>query len=131
MNLSDEELQSNIEKGNHVDDTLDSRAYRKVFDALKKEPYHLSSHFADRVMMRMEEQKSLSKDYFWFGMGLFGLIAGAVVAAILANFKLNSGFGTFKFISGYPGLFLFGSIFIALIHYIDTRFLNKEVIGIR
>ena len=71
MNLSDEELQSNIEKGYRVDDTLDSRAYQKVFDALKKEPYHLPFHFADRVMKRMEAQKSLSKDYFWFGLGCY------------------------------------------------------------
>jgi hypothetical protein len=130
MSLSDEELQNSIEKGNRVDDTLDSRAYQKVFDALKKEPYQLPVHFADRVISRMEAQGGLSKDYFWFGLGLFVFIVGAVVAALLANFKLN--FGALKFISGYPGLFVFGAIFIALIHYIDKLLLNnKKVSGIR
>ena len=129
MSLSDEELQSNIEKGNRVDDTVDSRAYQKVFDALKKEPYQLPSHFADGVIKRMEAQDDLSKDYLWFGLGLFVFIAAAVVAALLANFKLN--LGALKFFGGYPGLFLFGSIFIALVHYIDKQFLSKKVFGIR
>ena len=129
MSLSDEQLQTNIEKGHRTEDSLDSKAYQKVFDALKKEPYQLPFHFADRVMKRMEVQEDLSKDYFWFGLGLFIFIAGAVVAAVLANFKLN--FGAFKFISGYPGLLLFGTIFIALIHYIDKQLLNKKVFGIR
>src|SRR5882762_3140380 len=122
MNLSDEELQSNIEKGYPVNDALDSKAYQKVFDALKKEPYQLPFHFADGVIKRMEAQGDLSKDYLWFGLGLFVFIAGAVVAAMLANFKLN--FGALKIISGYPGLFLFGLAFIALIHYIDKKFLS-------
>jgi hypothetical protein len=129
MSRSDEELQNDIEKGYRVNDTLDSRAYQKVFDALKKEPYQLPFDFADGVLKRMEAQGDLSKDYFWFGLGLFVFIAGAVVAAVLANFKLS--FGDLKFISGYTGLFLFGSIFIALIHYIDKQFLNKKVFGIR
>ena len=125
MNLADEELQRNIEKGHRIDDSLDSRAYQKVFDALKKEPYYLPSHFADRVMLRIDAQGSLSKDYFWFGLGLVTLIARACVAALLANFKLD--FGTFKFNSGYPGLFLFGVTFIALIHYVDKRFLSRMI----
>ena len=129
MSLSDEDLQSNIEKGNRVDDTLDSRAYQKVFDALKKEPYQLPFHFADGVIKRMEAQGDLSKDYFWFGLGLFVFIAGAVVAAVLANFRLN--FGALKFISEYTGLTLFGLAFIALIHYIDKKFLSGKVFGIR
>ncbi len=131
MRLSDDELQSKVEKGDRADDTLDSRAYQRVFDALKKEPYHLPLRFADRVMDRIEAKGNLSKDYFWFGLGLLVFVVGAVVAAVLSNFKLNSGFGTFKFISGYPALFLFGLTFIALIHYIDKRFLSKKVFGIR
>src|SRR6267143_1749193 len=127
MSLSDEELQRNIEKGYPVNDTLDSKAYQKVFDALKMEPYQLPFHFADGVIKRMEAQGDLSKDYFWFGLGLFVFIAGAVVAAVLANFKLN--LGGLKFISGYAGLFLFGLTFILLIHYIDKRFLSKKVFG--
>jgi len=129
MSLSDDELQSKIEKGDRVDDTLDSRAYQKVFHALKKEPYRLPLHFADRVINHLDTQGDLAKDYFWFGLGLFVFIAGAFVAAGMANFKLN--FGVLKFISGYPGLFLFGLAFIALIHYIDKRFLSKKVFGIR
>jgi hypothetical protein len=128
MSLPDEELQHSIEKGHRIDDTLDSRAYQKIFDALKQEPYHLPTHFADRVMKRMEAQGSLSKDYFWFGLGLFTLIAGAFVAALLSNFKPN--FGAFKFISGYAGLFVFGLTLIMLIHYIDKKFL-KRMIGDR
>jgi len=125
MKHKEEDLQNQFERGDFSGEGIDAQAYQKVFDALKKEPYHLPSHFADRVMLRIDAQESLSKDYFWFGLGLFTLIAGACVAALLANFKLD--FGTFKFISGYPGLFLFGVMFIALIHYVDKRFLSRMI----
>ena len=77
MNPADEELQRNIEKGHRIDDSLNSRAYQKVFDALKKEPYRLPLHFADRVINHLDTQGDLAKDYFWFGLGLFVFIAGA------------------------------------------------------
>jgi FtsH-binding integral membrane protein len=129
MNLPDEELQSNLEKGQPADDSIDSRAYQKIFDTLKKEPYTLPYSFADNVLYRMESKKNLSKDYFWFGIGLLAFAVAAVIAAVLANFRLD--LGAFKFIRGYRGLFLFAVAFIALLHYIDKRFLPKNTIDSR
>jgi hypothetical protein len=125
MNLPDEELQKNIEKGQPAADTLDSRAYKTVFGALAKEPYRLPADFTDNVINRIESQGSLLKDYLWFGLGLLTFIAGAVLAVRKTSFKLD--FGAFKFISGYTGLILFALSFIVLIHLVDKRFLRTLV----
>jgi len=68
-------------------------------------------------MKRMEAQ-DLSKDYFLVWIGDVILIAGAVVAAALANFKFN--FGAFNSSNGYTGPFSLGLTFI-LLYTISTR----------
>jgi hypothetical protein len=124
MNYSDDELQDRVEKG-VVDPTADARAYQKIFDALKKEPYHLPDHFADKVVDRALAQRGLSKDYFWFGMGLFSFVVATIIAIRLTDF--NFSFGALKFISGYSGLFTFALAFILLIQYIDRQFIKGKM----
>ncbi len=47
MNYTDEELQQQIEQGASPNAGIDSHAYRKVFDALKRAPeYSLPFNFA-------------------------------------------------------------------------------------
>lgn len=123
MKLTDEELQNRIEKG-HAADNLDASAYQRVFDALKKEPaFVLPSSFSDNVIKRIEIAKpEASKDNFWLGLGIFGFVLSAVITVVLTGFKFNA--GAFKFLSGYPGLFVFGISFILLLQYFDRKFIR-------
>lgn len=58
MKRSEEELQHQIENG-LVNESDDARAYQRVFDALKKEPdFHISFHFADRLVALIEKKRS-------------------------------------------------------------------------
>ncbi len=126
MNHSDEALQRRIEKGERNDESPDARAYQKVFEILKKDPYHPPAHFADKIISVVETRSSsLFKDYFWFGVGLLSFMGAAIVVVGLTNFKLN--FGAFKFISGYSGLIVFGVAFILLIQYLDKQLLKNKM----
>lgn len=122
---SDEELQAEIEKGHAGGDSPDSKAYQKVFDALKKEPYQLPATFADSVVSRIQASSpGLSNDYFWFGLGIFTFITAALIATTMTDFKIS--FGAFKFVSGYSGLLLFGLAFILLIQWFDKQFVRRK-----
>ncbi len=122
---TDEELQDKVEKGHWVD-SLDARAYQKVFEALKKEPYDLPTHFADKIISRAEARgSSLSKDYFWFGLGLFSFVVATIIAVLLTDFSLN--FGAFKFISGSSSLLVFSAAFIILIQYLDKQLVKNKM----
>ena len=126
MNHSDEELQGKIEKGHSADSSPDARAYQRIFETLKKEPYCVPAHFADRIVSLVEARgSSLSKDYFWFGLGLFLFVVATIVAIVLTDFRLN--FGAFKFISGYSGLLVFGAAFILLIQYLDKQLIKNKM----
>ena len=124
---ADEELQNNLEKGQPVNESSDSRAYQKVFNALRREPFELPFHFADDVLHRLESKESLSKDYIWFGLGLFAFVAAAVFACLLANFKFD--LKAPAFVNGYGKVLLFGALLIAVIQYIDQTFVRKSVSG--
>ena len=126
MNHADEELQKRIENGQRVDLSPDSKAYHKIFDALKKEPYQLPSNFADKVVNLIKvNNNSLSKDYFWFGLGLFSFIVAAIYAVSRTDFRIN--LGALKFISGYSGFLIFGLAFILLIQYLDKQFISGKI----
>ena len=119
----DEELQRRIENGESVDDSPDSRAYRKVFDTLKREPYLLPTDFAEKIVYHIEKRNNgLSNDYFWFGLGLLAFIGAAIFAVSRTDFRIN--FGALKFISGYSGFLIFGLAFILLIQYLDKQFIS-------
>jgi hypothetical protein len=42
----------------------------------------------------------------------------------MTNFKLN--FGVLRFISGYPGLFVFGALFILALQWIDKKLIRPS-----
>ena len=108
----------------------DENTYRQVFNALSREPaFAVSPHFADRVIQRINSQheKSNSRDLLYLIMGSVLMLVTAVVGAWLAGFKPD--FGVFKFLSGYAGLVIFGSIFILLIHWLDKKVITKKLVG--
>ena len=124
MSLSDEELQKRIEAG-LPEDSIDGKAYRKVFDVLKKEPYSVPVNFADKVLDRLESRGSLSKDYIWFGLGLFVFLVAPVIAVVKTEYRFDV--GAFKFLSSYSGLLLFGAVFVLIIHLVDKRLLERNL----
>lgn len=125
MTTKDEELQNQIERNESSFEGVDAYAYKKVFDALKREPdFHLPINFADRVVQKIETKKESSTDFVWFGLGIFTFAIAAVVAIVLTDFKIS--FGALKFISGYPGLFIFGVGFILFIQWLDKKLVKPK-----
>ena len=124
MSFSDEELQERIEKG-IADESLDAKAYGRVFSVLKKEPYQLSVGFSDKVMSQIATPVSnLSKDYFWIGIGSLSFVIAAVLSFIFSDITINV--SDFKLV-GYSGLFIFGLAFIAVIQYLDKQFVRTKL----
>ena len=133
MSSRDEEIQKNFEKGHIPDaDSVEVKAYRQVFRALKKDPgYALPEHFAAGVVSRLDARKRSqdARDHFWFGAGIF-FIALAFVATILytglrvTRFTLDLGF--LSAMADYKGLALFGLIFILLLNWLDKRLLRSR-----
>jgi hypothetical protein len=126
--MKDEERQIQIEKGNVANHDADSAAYRKVFDALRKEPsYQLSPPFVSKIVQQVllkKQQKELRKDYVWLGLGIFSFAIAFIVTFALTDFTLTS--GVFKFISSYGGLMVFGVAFIFVLHWLDKRLLHPR-----
>jgi hypothetical protein len=123
---NEEELQRSVEQGN-VNNDIDSKAYEVVFDALKQEPnYTLKSGFADRVMELAARQSSgsASTEFIWLGVGVFLLIVAMIV--VMTKITMPTDFGFLSAMSSYAGLFVFGILFIALLHFIDRRFIQQR-----
>lgn len=121
--MTDEELQKQIEAGMpaHNDD---GEAYQLVFNALRKEPaFHVSLPFADRLIAKIEKREE-QRDFRWLALGIsLSLIALIVTLALTKAWTV----GVFSFISGYPGLIVFGVAFIVLLQWVDKRLVRKKV----
>ena len=130
---NEEELQSQIEKSAATDNGPDSRSYRLIFDVLKKEPsFKLSSGFEDKVIQRIEEKKEAAKDSAWIWIGVASFIIAAGVSAALTSFNFNSfnfDLGAFKFLAGYPGLFIFGVLFVLGLQVLDKKIIRPSLRG--
>jgi hypothetical protein len=84
----------------------------------------LPINFADKVVQKIEAKKESSTDFLWFGVGIFMFALAAIVAIVLTDFKVS--LSTFKFISGYPGLFFFGVGFILFIQWLDKKLVHPK-----
>jgi len=122
--MSDEELQQQAEHG-RSGSSADERAYRMVFQALNRPPsYRLPSNFADRVIQRMEAPaRSSAREMIWLYVGLVAFVVAGILTAVLIGFRINA--GAFRFVAGYPGLFIFGAAFILSLQWIDKHFVRK------
>lgn len=119
--MTDEELQQQIEAGqsSHQED---SGLYERLFQALKKEPaFHVSLPFADRVLARIEKKEE-QRDFRWLAVGIALTVIALIVSLILTQAFTT---GVFSFISGYPGLVVFGICFILILHTLDRKYLKK------
>lgn len=129
MNLHDEEMQKNLEAGKpSTGDEVDVKAYRHVFDALRQEPEFVLPHaFANRVvraLVQRQTEKTTTREYVWFGVGIVLLLAAFITAIVLTDFKFNM--GVFSALKSYKGLFLFATVFISLLHILDRRLLRNK-----
>ena len=122
---SDEELQQRVDNNLSIDNSLDAKAYKTVFDALRKDPFQLPSGFADRVIQKIEVRKpAFSKEYVWFGLGISVFVFATIITLVWT--KLTIDLSAFRFLSGYAGLFIFGAVAIFAIQYLDkTPVKNK------
>ncbi len=125
MSIKDEDLQNQIERSNSAIEGIDAQVYKRIFDVLKKEPdFHLPVSFADKVVAKMEAGKESSRDLFWICLGVVSFVVAAIVSVALTGFKLN--FGALKFINGYPGLIVFGIVFILVIQWVDKKLVRPS-----
>lgn len=120
--MKDEELQKQVEIG-LPSQHEDGEAYRHLFKALKKEPaFHVSLPFADRVLARIDKKEE-QRDFRWLAVGIFlSVIALVITLALTKAWTI----GVFSFISGYPGLIVFGIAFIVLLQWVDKRIIRKQ-----
>jgi hypothetical protein len=121
--MRDEELQKQVEAGSHAYDE-DSEAYHHLFKALKHEPaFHVSLPFADRILARIEKKEE-QRDFRWLALGIsLSVVALIITLALTRAWTV----GVFSFISGYPGLVIFGVAFIVLLQWVDKRVLRKHL----
>lgn len=125
MEMKDEHLQSEIEKSGEAGDSLDAHAYKRVFDALRKEPdFSLPANFADRVVQAVSATKESSRDTLWLVLGITLFIAAATIAIVLTGFRPDV--GVFRFLAGYPGLIVFGLAFILSLQWVDRRLVRHR-----
>jgi hypothetical protein len=121
--MTDEELQDQAEKGFNGN-SVDERAYRRVFDVLRNEPsLELTSGFANR-MVSVLQRKSSRADVTWLAIGIVSFFIAMIVAIAMTGFTLN--WGVFKFISGYPGLVVFGIAFVLALQWIDKTVVRRS-----
>lgn len=123
--MSDEELQHKIEAGDQLDTSADAQAYRKVFSSLQRDiEFTLPASFENLMVQRIAAQhaKESYRDGWWLIGGIFLFIIGFIVALVLIDFKPDM--GVYTFITGYPGLIVFGVIFILVLNYIDKKFVR-------
>jgi hypothetical protein len=125
MKHTEEDLQNQIEHGVVNEFSEDARAYQRVFDAVKKDPdFHVSLPFADRIIARIE-RKEEKRDYWWMATGIFLTVIALIVTLALTSTHWNT--GAFKFLSGYPGLIVFGIVFILTLQWVDKKVIKKQM----
>jgi len=129
MNIHDEEMQKSLEAGQPATgDEVDTKAYRHVFDALRQEPEFVLPHgFANRLvraLVQQQTEKTTTREYVWFGVGIVLLLAAFITAIVLTDFKFD--IGVFSALKSYKGLFLFAIVFISLLHVLDKRLLRNK-----
>ena len=110
-----------------VSDELDAKAYQQVFSGLKQEPeFRLPVSFADNVMakIQLQQSRSLRKEYFWLGLGIFLSVITFVVAVVLTGFSFDLGF--LNGLSNFKGVLIFGAGFILALHWLDKRLFKAK-----
>lgn len=119
INDQEKELQHKVDQGLPTEDSADTRAYRVVFDALRKEPaFQLPDSFARRVatIASMSTAVRDARNERWLFAGGIVLFLVAFAFALtqidFSKFSFNPGVGVFTFFSNYAGPLVFGALFV-------------------
>lgn len=100
---------------------------KKIEAALKQEPdFQLVPTFANRLVTMIERKQKSSRQWeiFWISFaGLLFLVAGGV-SVYLTGFKPS--FSAFPFLNNYAGLIVFGIFFIAMLNWLERKFLRSK-----
>jgi len=126
MTSHEESLQQQLEEGKLLSANAETRAYQKVFDALKQEPaFELPLHFEDCILQKIEanEKHAERRETYWLVAGVVSLVIAAIIGAVLVGFKPS--FGAFAFLSRYTGLFVFAVAFILLLQWLDRKIVHR------
>lgn len=119
-----EDLQQQAEFDHRQSDE-DVQAYKKVFEALKREPSFSVHHsFADEVVALAQKKPETSRDGLWMGLGIALLVITAIVVIAITGFKFEV--GIFKFLSSYYRFVIFAIAFIIALHWVDRRLLKQR-----
>ena len=127
MSEADKKLQEKIEAGFSGLGSDDEKVYQQIFSALEKEPsFTLPASFAEGVVHKIqrEQARAAKREYLWLCAGIILLIIAMVVAIVFTGFKISAGF--LSGISAYKGLFVFGSVFILVLHWLDRKFIRAK-----
>jgi hypothetical protein len=126
--MSNEEfIQSQIESGKS-DESMDGRAYQRVFNALQKKPASiLTNAFADNIISVLQKRSKAKLSAWEIGLtvggGVFSIIT-FILAIVLTNFRVN--FGFLQSINNFKGVFIFGLVFIVVLQWIDKVLVRKK-----
>ena len=125
MKNSDEIIQQQVETG-HAPEGPEGDSYKIVFSALKKNPeFKLPTNFAHRVAaMAPDRGKAFNWDKFFLISGCVSFFFALIYAIASIHTKFSA--GVFSFISGYPGLIVFGIFFILVLNWIDKKWISKS-----
>lgn len=126
--INEEELQQRAESGD-FDSGLDSRAYQKVYRALKveKPAAPLSMSFADDVVQRVKAKQRTRKfleEHLIFLVSIIAIIAAGTYCIATFQFRFNMGFLTR--LSPYSGVLGFGIVLIILLNLLERKFLRAR-----
>lgn len=128
MNIQDEELQKQVERGDIAHADGDVVAYQKVFEILEEEPdFVLPTRFSDQVITRfvqLKERKETKRAYLWLAIGLTTFLAATIFAVVETGFTMTP--GIFKFVSNYSGLLIFAVAFILMLQWVDKRLVHPK-----
>lgn len=127
MSEAEKKLQEKIEAGFSGQASDDEKVYQQIFSALEKEPsFTLPASFAEGVIHKIqrEQARAAKREYFWLCAGIILLVMVMVVAMAFTGFKISAGF--LSGISAYKGVFVFGAIFIGILHWLDRKFIRTK-----
>jgi len=132
--MSDEEIQKLIEQGNTSLNTSDAKAYEQIFAVLSKEPsFNSSAGLINKIMLRVEAKRKRAErlDMVYLFTGIFSIIMLAAAALVYLDIKLdiNLNLSFLNIFSDYTGLIVIGGLMIALIQFLDKKFVRGRFVN--
>jgi hypothetical protein len=134
----DDEIQKILEQdlaanGSGADTDDDFKAYKTLFEALKKEPdsglpYNFAANMSRELRRRRDDSKDI-KLYLWLGLIIFIVFAGVCVYTMQA-YSTHIQFIA-STIKPYLWIFIFSVACLLIIQYLDQKLIKSPDLGDR